>query len=135
MENVSNVFYVVYQEVLIMGPYFLLSVFIGALLKTYKIDRWLYSFLNRSKIVSIIIAAIAGEAAPMCSCGILPVFVTLLDMGAPLSASVSLLIASPIMSPDAFILTYGILGYKMAFITLFVAVFIGVIPGFVFFYL
>jgi uncharacterized membrane protein YraQ (UPF0718 family) len=71
----------------------------------------------------------------MCSCGILPVFVTLLDMGAPLSASVSLLITSPVMSPDAFILTYGVLGYKMAYIKLFGAAFIGLLAGFVFLYL
>jgi hypothetical protein len=134
MENVYNVFYVVYQEILIMGPYFLISVLIGALMKTYKIDRWLYSFLNRSQVVSILIATIAGVVSPMCSCGILPVFVTLLDMGAPLSASVSLLITSPIMSPDAFILTYGVLGHKMAYIKLFGALFIGLLTGFTFLY-
>lgn len=135
MENIKNVFYVIYQEISIMGPYFLLSVLTGALMKTYKIDRWLYSFLNRSNIVSILIAALAGVASPMCSCGILPVFITLLDMGAPLSASVTLLITSPIMSPDAFILTYGVLGYKIAYIKLFGAVFIGLVTGFVFLYL
>ncbi|MDD5772278.1 MAG: permease [bacterium] len=135
MENVKNVFYVIYQEILIMGPYFLISVLIGALMKTYKIDRWLYSFLNRSKVISILIATVAGVVSPMCSCGILPVFVTLLDMGAPLSASVSLLITSPVMSIEAFILTYGVLGYKMAYIKLFGAVFIGLSAGFVFLYL
>lgn len=135
MEGVYNVFYIIYQEILIMGPYFMVSVLTGALLKTYKIDRWLYSFLNRSQVISIVIATIAGVLSPICSCGILPVFITLLDMGAPLSASVSLLITSPVMSLDAFILTYGVLGYKIAYIKLFGAVFIGLVTGLIFLYL
>ncbi|MFH1288725.1 MAG: permease [bacterium] len=135
MENIYNVFHVIYREIVIMGPYFLLSVLTGGLMKTYKVDRWLYSFLNKSQIVSILIAVIAGVVSPMCSCGILPVFITLLDMGAPLSASISLLTTSPIMSSGAFILTYGVLGYKMAYIKLFGAVFIGLLTGFIFFVL
>ncbi|MEW6088832.1 MAG: permease [bacterium] len=135
MENIFSVFYVIFEEIKIMGPYFFFSVILGAVLKTYKIDRKLYSFLNQSPVISILIATTAGVVSPMCSCGILPVFITLLDIGAPLSASISLLITSPVMSPDAFILTYGGLGYKMAYIKLFGAVFIGILSGFVFLYL
>lgn len=115
-----------------MWPYFLLSVLAGGIMKTYKVDRRLYSLLNKSRVVSILIATVAGVVSPMCSCGILPIFITLLDMGAPLSASMSLLITSPIMSPDAFILTYGVLGYKMAYIKMFGAIFIGLLTGFIF---
>lgn len=132
MERIYNVICVIYWEISAMWPYFLLSVLAGGIMKTYKVDRRLYSLLNKSRVVSILIATAAGVMSPMCSCGILPIFITLLDMGAPLSASMSLLITSPIMSPDAFILTYGVLGYKMASIKLFGAVFIGLLTGFIF---
>ncbi|MBI5208213.1 MAG: permease [Candidatus Firestonebacteria bacterium] len=121
---------VMWNELLGMWWFVFIGISFGALIKTYKLDRKLYKILNQRELSMIFLATFIGIISPLCSCGILPVVITLIECGIPLSPVLALLITSPIMSPDALILTYGVLGDKLAFAKLFGAGFMGLSAGF-----
>ena len=52
--------------------------------------------------------------SPLCSCGILPVVITLAMIQTPLAPLMALLVTSPVMGPDALILTWSALGTEWA---------------------
>ncbi|MBI5418293.1 permease, partial [Candidatus Poribacteria bacterium] len=76
-----------------------------------------------------------GLMSPLCSCGILPVVVTLIECGIPLAPVMALFITSPIMSPEALVLTYLTLGEHLAFAKLIGACFMGLGAGFLTYFL
>jgi uncharacterized protein len=55
-----------------------------------------------------------GLPLPICSCGVLPVYRTLVQRGAPVAAAVAFLIATPELGLDALLITVPLLGTKMA---------------------
>jgi uncharacterized protein len=52
--------------------------------------------------------------SPLCACGILPVVISLAMMGTPIAPLMALLVTSPIMGPDALLLTWRGLGPEWA---------------------
>jgi len=62
---------------------FLLGVLVAALIKTFKWDKKLRSHVKGYGRTSIFVATGAGLFSPLCSCGILPVVVSLIFGGSP----------------------------------------------------
>ncbi len=122
--------FVMRNELLRMWWFVLLGIILGAIIKTYKLDRKLYKILNKNEISMIFLATFIGIFSPLCSCGIMPVVITLIECGIPLSPVMSLFITSPVMSPDAFVFTYGVLGEKLAIAKLIGATALGLGAGF-----
>lgn len=61
-----------------------------------------------------VLAATAGAVIPICSCGIVPVLAGMVEAGIPLGATMSFLIAAPMLNVPAVFITAGVLGWKMA---------------------
>lgn len=59
-----------------------------------------------------------GLPLPICSCGVLPVYQTLVGRGAPIAAAVAFLIATPELGLDALLVTVPLLGYELAAVRL-----------------
>ena len=59
-----------------------------------------------------------GLPLPICSCGVLPVYQTLVSRGAPIAAAVAFLIATPELGLDALLITVPLLGWKLAAVRL-----------------
>jgi uncharacterized membrane protein YraQ (UPF0718 family) len=97
-----------------MLPYYVGGVAFAALIKTWKWDRRIRASLIRYDHGAILVAVAAGLVSPLCSCGILPVVIALSAAGVPLAPVIALLITSPLMSPDAFFITAGQLGWTFA---------------------
>jgi uncharacterized membrane protein YraQ (UPF0718 family) len=97
-----------------MGWYALLAVLVAAGIKTWKLDKKIRHLLGRAGGWGIPLGALTGLISPLCSCGILPVAASLMAAGVPTAPVMALLITSPVMSPDAFLLTWGVLGASMA---------------------
>lgn len=114
-----------------LWPYYLAAVAFAAFIKTFKWDRRLRASLVRFERGSILVAVAAGLLSPLCSCGILPVVIALSGAGVPLPPVLALLITSPLMSPDAFLITLGQLGWAYALWKLAVAAVVGLSTGFV----
>ncbi len=113
-----------------LWPYYLGGVLIAAAVKTFKWDRRIRASLVRMPRMSIVVATAAGLITPLCSCGILPVVLGLSAAGVPLPPVLALLLASPLMSPDAFVITVGQLGWTYALWKLAVAAAAGLSAGF-----
>ncbi len=113
-----------------LWPFYLGGVIFAAFIKTYKWDRRIRASLVRHGSASILVATAAGLVSPLCSCGILPVVIALSAAGVPLPPVMALLITSPLMSPDAFAITVGQLGWVFALWKLAVAAVVGVAAGF-----
>jgi len=109
---------------------FLLGVLVAAFIKSFKWDKRLRRLIRRYGKASILIAVGTGLVSPLCSCGIMPVVVSLIFGGVPLAPVFALLITSPLMSPDAFVITAGVLGRDFAVGKMLSAASIGLAGGF-----
>lgn len=129
---ISRFFYIISQEIYKMWFFVLMSILVAALIKTFQIDLKIRFIMQRKIKTGIIFATFAGLVSPLCSCGILPIAISLTAAGVPLPAITALLFTSPAMGPEAIVLTYGVLGSKYALIKLIFATIFGVSIGFIF---
>lgn len=79
----------------------------------------------------IVIATLVAALSPFCSCGVIPLIAALLSAGVPIAPVMSFWIASPLMSPEAFILTSSVISLDFALMRLVAAVAMGLFAGIV----
>jgi len=120
---------VVIDEIARMWWFFLLSVLLVGIIKGYKLDLRIRDSLNRSGTLGVILAVLVGLVSPLCACGILPIVISLAMMGTPIAPLLTLLAASPTMSPDAFLLTWRGLGPEWAWLKLAGSTSLGLLVG------
>ncbi len=65
---------------------------------------------------------IFGLPLPVCSCGVLPIYESLVKRGAPMAAGFAFLLATPELGIDAFLLSFPLLGYKLTMLRLYAVV-------------
>ncbi len=131
MEYLFKMREVITEEFFKMWWFILLAIFIAALIKTYKLDLKLRDHLNTTGgSMGILLAVLVGVFSPLCSCGILPIAISLSAAGVTIPIITALLITSPIMGPTAYILTEGGLGTKFAILKFVTAVLMGLFAGF-----
>lgn len=111
-------------------PYYLGGALFAAFIKTFKWDRRVRASLTRFGKAAVPVAVLAGLISPLCACGILPVVVALSAGGVPLPPVMALLVTSPLMSPDAFAVTAGQLGWTYALWKAGTAAVVGLSAGF-----
>ena len=128
-DDLLNVLKVVGDGLYNMGWYILLGIALSALIKTYKLDRRFWVILNRRGALVIILATLAGVFSPFCSCGVLPIVVTLLESGSPLAPAMALLITAPIADPSSIAVNYAGLGLSLTVAKVAGAVFMGLLSG------
>lgn len=112
-----------------MVPALLIGVGVAALIKTYKWDLTLRAYMVRKGNATIPLAVLLGVFSPLCACGVLPIVIPLAVTGVPLPPLLALLATSPLMSPDAFSITWAGLGPVMAWTKLVTAVGMGLLVG------
>lgn len=96
-----------------MAPYVALgliaAVFVYAVFPKDRIQRW----MGKRGIGSIVKGAVAGIPLPLCSCGVVPVAMTLKRSGASDGATVSFLVSEPETGPDSIAVTYALINPLM----------------------
>ncbi|HAL29154.1 MAG TPA: hypothetical protein DCP20_00340 [Coriobacteriia bacterium] len=70
--------------------------------------------LGSTKLSALLRATVSGMLLPLCSCGVVPLGLSLYYSGAYLGPTLAFMAATPIINPAAFILAYGLLGPKLA---------------------
>ena len=120
---------VIQDEILNMWWFFLLSILLVGVIKGYKLDLRIRESINRAGFWGIPIAVAVGMVSPLCACGILPIVISLAMMGTPLAPLMALLVTSPVMGPDALLLTYRGLGGDWAMMKLVGAGILGLSSG------
>ncbi|MCX7990488.1 MAG: permease [Proteobacteria bacterium] len=134
-ELISKFLNIIYIEISKMWVFTFISIIIASLIKTYQIDLKIRFLMQKKIKTGILFATFAGLVSPLCSCGILPIAISLSAAGVPLPPITALLFTSPAMGPEALVLTYGGLGIKYALVKLIFATIFGIIIGFVFLFL
>jgi len=105
---------VIWEEITKMWWFFLLAIVLVGVIKGYKLDLRIRDSINRAGSLGIVLAVGVGMVSPLCACGILPVVITLAMVQTPLAPLMALLVTSPIMGPDALVLTWRGLGMEWA---------------------
>jgi uncharacterized membrane protein YraQ (UPF0718 family) len=122
--------WIVRDETARMWWIFVLGVLLAAAIKTFKLDKKIRKRLVGRTHGAILFAVGVALVSPLCSCGVVPLIVSLIYGGVPLAPVFALLITSPLMSPDAFLLTFRGLGPALAFGKLASAVAAGLAGGY-----
>lgn len=96
------------------APALLLAFGVAGLMRVF-IRSQVLEWLGRGSVVGQSVRGMAfGLPLPICSCGVLPVYETLVKGGVPAAAAVSFLVATPELGVDALLLSLPLLGGSMA---------------------
>jgi len=93
-------------------PSFFLAGAIGIFVSKERIVKYLGH--DSPKRISYPVAAIGGSILSVCSCGILPLFMSIYTRGAGLGPAIAFLFAGPCVNIISIVYTWQLLGLKMA---------------------
>lgn len=85
--------------------------------------------LGNDRLSAILKGTISGMLLPICSCGVIPLGLSLYYSGAYLGPVLAFMVATPIINPAAVILSYGLLGPQIGTIYLLAGFLVPVIIG------
>lgn len=113
-----------------IAPFFLLSVGVSAWVTVAGYADKIKAVFDKRQGMAIAGAASVGAVVPFCSCGVIPLIAAMLASGVPLGPVMAFWISSPLMSPEKFVLTAGVLGTDYAVARLVSAIVIGAGAGY-----
>lgn len=113
-----------------IAPFFLLSVGVSAWVTVAGYADKIKAVFDKRQGMAITGAAAVGAVVPFCSCGVIPLIAAMFASGVPLGPVMAFWISSPLMSPEKFVLTAGVLGTDFAVGRLISAVVLGAAAGY-----
>jgi uncharacterized protein len=114
-----------------MAPYLMIGLFFAGILHVFVSSDIVAKHLGGNSAASVIKAAIFGIPLPLCSCGVLPVAMSLRKGKASDGATISFLISTPQTGIDGIIATWGMLGPVFAVFRPIAALVMGITGGLV----
>ena len=93
----------------------ILSLFVGGLVHEFLPTSRFRELLNRSGPVAMLGAVLIGALLPICSCGVIPLAISLYRSGVRLGPVMAFAAATPIINPAAVILSLALLGPQVTF--------------------
>lgn len=112
-----------------MAPWLLFGFFAAGVLSVFFSPSYIYKHMGKPGLKSILKAALFGVPLPICSCGVIPITVSLKKQGAGRGAAGSFLISTPQTGLDSFFATYAMLGWAFAIFRPIIAFITGIIGG------
>jgi len=104
-------------QLLNVSSFWLLASFIlCGLLHIVLRPEFLQQSLGNCKLSSLVKATISGMLLPICSCGVVPLALSLYYSGAYLGPTLAFLVATPIINPAAVLLAFALLGPQLTII-------------------
>jgi len=88
-----------------------ISTLVGLMLQ-YVSDEKLRTWLSRKGVLGNFLGAALGGITPFCSCSTIPMTVGLLRAGVPFGATMSFVLASPLLNPIILTMFLFLLGWK-----------------------
>ncbi|MBA3052745.1 permease [bacterium] len=95
-------------------PYWLIGMLIAGSLVVFVSWEAVKKKMGYGGFKANLMATAAGSIIPICSCGIVPVLVGMLEAGVPLGPTLAFLIAAPMLNIPTVFMTAGLLGKKLA---------------------
>ncbi|MBT0958689.1 permease [Alphaproteobacteria bacterium KMM 3653] len=111
--------------------FILLAISLVAYVKAAGAETLLARAFEGDQRRMVVMAALLGGLSPFCSCEVIPFIAALLAVGAPLAAVMAFWLASPLMDPAMFVITWGEISLAFALAKMAAAVSVGMLGGFV----
>ena len=112
-----------------MSPYLLFGFLVAGILSVLISQSFVERHLGGKGIWPLIKASLFGVPLPLCSCGVIPVSMSLRKHGASKGATISFLLSTPQTGVDSIFVTLSLLGPLFAIFRPLVAFVTGVIGG------
>ena len=112
-----------------MSPYLLFGFLVAGLLSVFVSQRMVERHLGGRGFVPLLKATVFGIPLPLCSCGVIPVSMSLHQHGASKGATISFLLSTPQTGIDSILVTYSLLGPVFAVFRPLAALVTGLIGG------
>jgi len=112
-----------------MSPYLLFGFAVAGLLSVVISAEIVERHLGGRGLVPVLKAALFGVPLPLCSCGVIPVAMSLRRHGATRGATTSFLLSTPQTGVDSIMVTFSLLGWVFAVFRPLVALVTGLVGG------
>jgi len=112
-----------------MSPYLLFGFFVAGLLSVFISAQLVERHLGGNGIWPLLKASAFGVPLPLCSCGVIPVSMSLRKHGASKGATISFLLSTPQTGVDSILVTLSLLGPVYAIFRPVAALITGMIGG------
>ena len=112
-------------------PLFLLALILGAVLEEFVSNRTIERFLTGRHPATMLVASTTGALIPLCTCGMVPLAVSLRRRGSDLKHTFAFLTAGAAVSVPVLLLTWKVLGPGWMLVRLLTAVAYGLVVGYV----
>ena len=112
-----------------MSPYLLFGFLVAGVLSVFISPEFVERHLGGHGIWPLLKAALFGVPLPLCSCGVIPVTMSLRKHGASKGAAISFLLSTPQTGVDSILVTYGLLGPVYAIFRPVAALVTGLVGG------
>jgi len=116
-------------------PYLFTGILLTVLLKLYVTKDKIAKIFSKHRNSGIVLSSLFGVVSPLGSYVAIPMSVALLNVGVPLPVMIAFVVTSPLINPNLFILTAGVLGLEMAIMRVLSAFLIGLTAGYTMQYL
>jgi len=93
-----------------MSPYLLFGFFVAGVLSVLISQHVVERHLGGRGMLPLLKASVFGIPLPLCSCGVIPVAVSLHKHGASKGATIAFLLSTPQTGVDSIFVTYSLLG-------------------------
>ena len=111
-------------------PLFLLAIFAGAVLEEFVSNRTIERFLTGHRPATMFVASTTGALIPLCTCGMVPLAISLRRRGSDLKHTFAFLTSGAAVSVPVLLLTWKILGPRWMAIRLLTSVLFGLLVGY-----
>lgn len=109
------------------APALLIAYTFSGIIKSFLPDSGITWLKKGGSIVQSLKGVIFGLPLPICSCGVLPIYESLLKRGVPVTSSIGFLIATPELGIDALLISIPLLGSQLSVVRLVVAFFVAIV--------
>jgi uncharacterized membrane protein YraQ (UPF0718 family) len=129
VEYVVSILFEFWATVSAMAPYLLFGFFVAGILSVLVSQPFVERHLGGKGLWPLLKASLFGVPLPLCSCGVLPVAMSLHKHGASKGSTVSFLLSTPQTGVDSIFVTLSLLGPVFAVFRPVAALVTGVFGG------
>jgi len=129
MDYLVDIFTQFWTTLTVMSPYLLFGFLVAGIMSVFISPKLVETHLGGHGIWPVVKASLFGVPLPLCSCGVIPVTVSLRKHGASRGAAISFLLSTPQTGIDSLFVTYGMLGPVFAIFRPVIAFVTGIIGG------